>query len=521
MDKGSHIYWECSHPEACPKANSYSIRANQWISSDTFFNSFFLAHWRRLTTLKSLALRLNFQGKFLLQIFLHTNLGEAAPIAEHEIGENGDQEIQIPFSLEAIPPGLRLSFRLTAREDCRGTLIGQWETEDVARAPFSVAIGITTFNRQDYAEKTIRRLMDDSALKAENIFIWLVDQSDASQLEHLNGPNCCVLRQNNLGGAGGFSRVIYESLQDHGNHKTTHLLLMDDDIDLETDSVLRIMRFAQYARSPCLLDGTMLDIYRPNVAWTMGGNLTRNAADGYDLFYGIGEHLPFVDVSAANVKNAISLPAFVNFCPWWFCLIPMETISKMGLPAPLFIRGDDLEYGYRAFAEGFPSCTLPGIGLWHVPFYSKMAPWLRYFETYNHLILNTRHGFESLQDLFHFSIRKAVDFLSLHHYQHASAMVRGLEDFLGGWQHFRKRTFPDYLTEIRQELATYDLNEKGSVANPAQIEALKKRMQAVIVEFNKNGLNLQRDFSEHLSLSFTAESWSSYFKNGNLLHLAK
>ena len=37
----------------------------------------------------------------------------------------------------------------------------------------------------------------------------------------------------------------------------------------------------------------------------------------------------------------------------------------IGLPAPVFIRGDDFEYGQRLARAGVPTVTLPGIAVWH------------------------------------------------------------------------------------------------------------------------------------------------------------
>ena len=63
------------------------------------------------------------------------------------------------------------------------------------------------------------------------------------------------LRQPNLGGAGGFSRGLYEvsSIADHAN-----VILMDDDILCEPETVLRLNAFANLTPTPTIVGAQML-----------------------------------------------------------------------------------------------------------------------------------------------------------------------------------------------------------------------------------------------------------------------
>ena len=46
-------------------------------------------------------------------------------------------------------------------------------------------------------------------------------------------------------------------------------------------------------------------------------------------------------------------------------LIGIMIVREVGLPLPLFFQWDDIEFGYRARAHGFPTVALPGAGIWH------------------------------------------------------------------------------------------------------------------------------------------------------------
>ncbi len=54
-----------------------------------------------------------------------------------------------------------------------------------------------------------------------------------------------------------------------------------------------------------------------------------------------------------------------DYTGWWFCLIPREVITRVGLPLPLFLKFDDAEFGLRARAAGIPTIGLPGVAVWH------------------------------------------------------------------------------------------------------------------------------------------------------------
>ena len=42
----------------------------------------------------------------------------------------------------------------------------------------------------------------------------------------------------------------------------------------------------------------------------------------------------------------------VHYNGWWFFAFPLAAVDRVGLPLPLFIRGDDVEYGLRLLGPG-------------------------------------------------------------------------------------------------------------------------------------------------------------------------
>ena len=67
-------------------------------------------------------------------------------------------------------------------------------------------------------------------------------------------------------------------------------------------------------------------------------------------------------------------------------------VRAIGYPLPLFFQWDDIEYGYRARAHGFPTVALPGAGVWHADFgWKDWDEWHRYFNMRNGLITAALH----------------------------------------------------------------------------------------------------------------------------------
>jgi galactofuranosylgalactofuranosylrhamnosyl-N-acetylglucosaminyl-diphospho-decaprenol beta-1,5/1,6-galactofuranosyltransferase len=99
----------------------------------------------------------------------------------------------------------------------------------------------------------------------------------------------------------------------------------------------------------------------------------------------------------------------------------------------MFFQWDDIEYGLRARAAGFPTVTLPGAGVWHADFaWKNWDDWSRYFSFRNSLITSALHSeFDRRRIVDHLS-RQLADYLVSMRYGLAALMIRAVEDFLRG-----------------------------------------------------------------------------------------
>jgi len=63
----------------------------------------------------------------------------------------------------------------------------------------------------------------------------------------------------------------------------------------------------------------------------------------------------------------------MHFNGWWMFGFPKRWVERVGMPLPCFIRGDDIEFGMRLHEAGLPTVPLPGVAVWHEPFYLKLG----------------------------------------------------------------------------------------------------------------------------------------------------
>ena len=118
-----------------------------------------------------------------------------------------------------------------------------------------LGIVITHFNRQKYVLPAIARLKEqllDLPEFKDRVSLFVVDNSQ-------NLPpieNVTIIPNENLGGAGGFSRGLL-TLKESKDY--THCLFMDDDASCEVDGIKRTLALLTYAKDKELaVGGAML-----------------------------------------------------------------------------------------------------------------------------------------------------------------------------------------------------------------------------------------------------------------------
>jgi galactofuranosylgalactofuranosylrhamnosyl-N-acetylglucosaminyl-diphospho-decaprenol beta-1,5/1,6-galactofuranosyltransferase len=419
-----------------------SIAAGNEVSFAAYFNAFPASYWRRWTVLPSVVLKLQVSGPGRVDVYRSKADGSIIHVTGTTT-KGEDRTVEFDLDLTPFEDGGWYWFDLTA-DDSAVTLhrAGWWAPQAPAEET-RLSIGICTFNRPTDCVAALEELASDEVVLDLIDTVVVADQGnkkvrDAARfgaVESSLGDKLRLVEQPNLGGSGGFSRTMFEMLQT----PATHHILLDDDVQLEPDSIARLFAFARYAKRPMLVGGQMLALQDRSVLHTMGEVVARDK-----FFWRAAPNTEYAhDFAKKPLRKSADLHrrVDVDYTGWWMCLIPREVIERTGLALPLFIKWDDAEYGIRAGENGYPTATLPGVAVWHLSWSDKddTAGWQAYFHTRNRLVaaaLHTPHkrGGKLLQDTFKFDLK----FLIMLQYATASLHHRAYEDFLAG----PERLFP-------------------------------------------------------------------------------
>ena len=260
-----------------------------------------------------------------------------------------------------------------------------------------MTLEITTMNKPDFCLNNARILAENPDV-LENVKEILIvdqgtqkveDQEGFAAVREALGGKLRIINQANLGGSGGFARGMFEAVENGSDYA----LLLDDDIVVEPESIVRLLTFADHCRKPTIVGGHMFDLYNRSVLHTFG-----EVVDPYRIV----PALPHADMetrhdfSVANLRQTpwLHRRVDVDYNGWWMCLIPTKVIQEIGLSLPLFIKWDDAEYGLRAREAGFATVSMPGAAVWHVSWIDKddLVGWQAYFHARNRLITTLIHS---------------------------------------------------------------------------------------------------------------------------------
>ncbi|MFC5099461.1 glycosyltransferase [Kibdelosporangium philippinense] len=209
------------------------------------------------------------RGAGRLEIHASDAEGEPRILTTAEVATPAEQEVRLKVSLDRFMDGGSIWLEaVTSAEELTIEDV-RWVISEPLRERLTSVV-ICTFNRADDCLNTMRALGEDTELLAVLENVYVVDQGtdtvqsreDFDKVVGLFQGKLRYLRQPNLGGAGGFTRGMFEISQAGGKH--ANVLLMDDDVLLEPETVLRMSAFANNSTDPVIVGGQMLYLYHPN-----------------------------------------------------------------------------------------------------------------------------------------------------------------------------------------------------------------------------------------------------------------
>ncbi len=341
-----------------------------------------------------------------------------------------------------------------------------------------LALVTPTFKKEEYIERNISYLKanffaDDIG---KNSHFFVID--NGRTLDHtLENKNISIIANPNVGGSGGFARGMLEVLKNKTSF--THVLLMDDDVSLCAESIKRTINLISILKpewqrsfiSGAMLNFDIKDMQREDVGWVtpQGGCISQKPI----LRMTLTEDLVLnetLEPSEEMKKN--------TYAAWWYCAMPVKIIEENGLPLPIFVRGDDAEYGFRAKPKFI---TMNSICTWHKDFPTKYSAVIdRYYTLRNTLCAQLATGFAPHSN-FMAPLCGAVD-LELHKfgYTNATFALEALEDFFRG---------PNFLANPALNKKRFDQLWRDT-EKFVDLDELQKQINE-IPELRKQGFNVR------------------------------
>lgn len=399
---------------------------------DTYFNGLSVGKWKKYTTIGNIFLKIYLKGSFEVNLINSQLIGGKVyrkTISSQTI--QTDKKGLFTFSYKLYEFQGMLAFSLRALET--GSMyFGGWYDADIAEETLqetNIAINICTFKREPFVQRNIDILCNNIINNPENplyghLQVYISDNGKTLDQQKLNSDFVHIVGNKNVGGSGGFTRGLIEIMHHLSRYPATHALMMDDDIIIEPEALFRtymLLRTRKPEYRELFIGGAMLRLddqaaqVEAGASWN-AGNLISNKQD----------------LSMKKLKDCLinEEEEYTEFNAWWYCCIPMSIVTPKNLPLPIFIRGDDLEYGLRNIKH---LVLLNGICVWHEAFENKYSSFLQYYILRNLLYDNALHfpeysSFSFCARLYKNVAREIV----YYRYKNIHLIYQGINDFYKG-----------------------------------------------------------------------------------------
>ncbi|WP_445361569.1 glycosyltransferase family 2 protein [Microbulbifer sp. EKSA005] len=466
---------------------SYKTHPSIWelgkfskLSFDTYFNVFSLGKWEKYCDLKTLYLQVCGSGNFTCYVICTSKkLGEKNLVQE-EFNWNERSTKTLEIDLQKVK-GFDLAYIKLETFDAACKIYSlSFNTALPPAKQASLAIIMPTYKREEFVKGNIEAV---SALRDRlqpNVIIDLLVIDNGRTLGKIETPSVRVIPNRNYGGSGGFARGILEA--SNFNSAYSHIVLCDDDVELEPSIFTRLQVFYSYCTNDSLgVSGSMLRLDKRNIQHENGATLNKDA-----------HFIPLKgNIDLNKPKNLLKNDEEIKkeYAGWWFFSAPVKKFSELGLPIPVFLKWDDVEFSIRASKRKVKIIDLNGIGVWHEPFENKYSSSTFFYEERNSFIARSIHDPSFSYAALCRRLLKTALILSLgYRYDSARKAIEGTIAALKGFPHLHD-ILPDDLHA--QLLASQEDVARPSKGSNKDVKFLKNfsvnRYQRALSKITLNG----------------------------------
>ncbi|MDQ0755754.1 hypothetical protein QFZ61_001741 [Arthrobacter sp. B3I4] len=273
------------------------------VSFGTYFNAFPASYWRAHTDVAAVRLTVAVDAPATVVISRSTSRGTSNRVESITVDAGSPADVVLP--LANFGDGGWYWFDLVAGSEKVKLIGAEWSVRKPdGFVPGTATVAVTTFNRPDYCVKHLTTFAESPELLevVDRLLITdqgtqkVRDQDGYAEAAARLGDKFAIIEQGNLGGSGGFARGMQETVEDG---RSKYVLLLDDDVIIETEGVLRAINFADYTRKPTIVGGHMFNLYERSVMHTFGEEVNE-----YKFFWGAVESTrEGHDFSASNLRT--------------------------------------------------------------------------------------------------------------------------------------------------------------------------------------------------------------------------
>lgn len=472
------------------------LAPDEWLGGGTFRNSFFVEPWARLTRVRDLSLVVDASGSLRVRV-MQAAMGQPAQLVkEQNFVAPGRSRMVVPLGSPLdFPAGSRLFWHMDAVDGGQlheAAWCTRTEPGPTPQGP-RMAVLMRTYGRTDDVQALLMRLADSASQDAfhaevlSRMHFWVLDTTPGNipgwaAMERL-GLNLQVWNGPNLGGGGNAAALaqLFLDESDRAGDTAEEVLILDDDLSISMETLARYYGFCSYRDRDLICSLPVLMKSRPTIVWEDGGQWGRDglagpgAADPALPRRGFGPHLNRHGLSLDGYERLDEFGALnpCEYSTFIFFGLPTRALRKLGLPAAMFLRGDDIEFSLRAATLGLPIYTNPNLAAWHEPGHSYAQ---EHMAVLHGVLINLAYSSNTAQDYAAFFEQRMVEHAALDDLEGLRLYLGILEELLNADSAVLTPAFTTHYRQALQRLNGIALaplpdGERERLARPAPAEA--------------------------------------------------
>lgn len=484
------------------EADAWALSGAGSFDFTTYFNSLSLMKLQRYTIATGFSLHLELRGAACR---VQQTMGDA--FAAHSIQVEGTehaldasdewQSIDMPLTINRDMIIIGFTIETEGRVDIRNSYYSIDYKDESQLRDVELAIATTTFKKESYIIGNVKLIKDQIVHSddpiADHFHMYVMDNGRTLDAKALTGDKVTIIPNDNVGGAGGFTRGMLAAMDQ--KPQATNVLLMDDDVAVSPESIKRtynLLRILKPEYSEAMISGAMLNYEIGEDQWEDIGHMTKEGT-----FAPCKPPLRMTKFEDLIYNETFETTKQMNqnmYAAWWYCCIPISVIKKNGLPLPVFVRCDDAEYGIRCKTKFI---TMNGLCVWHMSFHERYnAAVERYQTTRNTMIAQAVCGMAPKSD-FMYELKNNIRLeLKKFGYENAELCLDAFEDFLRGPKRFSQPGFAEKTfmaaNKNKEKLVDFDTLQRQADADPDLRGFSVKKVDRQLIDGDKPRTRAQR-----------------------------